>query len=574
MPTRLRILATPSTVRAARASPMPDSLFDRLRAWNRARIHARRNGLRKGNDYAQWIRQHDTLDDMQRARLWGRARSLANPPRFSIVMPVFDPDPRFLEDAIASVRAQVYPHWELCIADDRSSDARIAQVLMKAQLQDARIRLCMRAQNGHISVASNSALAMASGEFIVLLDHDDRLAEHALLHVAEAIERQPDACVLYSDEDKLDYHGHRVEPHFKSAFNAELLRGQNCISHLGVFRTDLVRAVGGFREGYEGAQDHDLALRCTERLPASRIVHVPRVLYHWRVHANSTAGGNDAKPYALDAGRRAVQDQLDRLGIEGEVHVRDGRYDVDYRMPSPKPAMAVIVLDTGSRGALRKCLAPMAGQARIHVVSHRKRVRGAHDLTWHRVPRDQLLAGCNRLATELDAELLALVDSACVPAHFSDFDVLVAHAIQPDVAAAAPRVVAKGRVVGNALVAGKNGLIPWACGWRARSPGYFGRAALAQDVGALRAGCVVLQREVFNAVHGFNARLTLDQATIDLTVRLVLGNLHNRWVPAITFERGKPPASLPADAEATRTSNPNLAWKRQRLVYVDPALSA
>ena len=210
-------------------------------------------------------------------------------PKISIVMPVYDPPLQFLDEAIGSVRKQLYSDWELCIADDASKNVAVRDLLKRHAAEDARIKLVFRAENGHISRASNSALALATGEFIALFDNDDLLPEHALYCVAETIIANPSAGIIYSDEDKLSESGIRIDPYFKCDWNPELFLGHNLINHLGVYRTDIVKAMGGFREGYEGSQDYDLAARVIEQITPEQIVHIPRILYHWRILPGSAA---------------------------------------------------------------------------------------------------------------------------------------------------------------------------------------------------------------------------------------------------------------------------------------------
>lgn len=260
-------------------------------------------------------------------------------PLISVLMPVFNPPLRFWDEAIESLRLQWYPHWELCVADDASTDPQVAARLQAWASGDSRIRFVSLPKNGHISAASNAALHLAQGDWVALLDQDDLLAPQALWHVVQAIQQYPDAGLIYSDEDKIDKDGRRFGPYFKPAFDLDLLRGQNMISHLGVYRRSLLQAAGGFRVGYEGSQDHDLALRCIEQLQEHQVVHIPRVLYHWRVHQDSTSSGQAAKPYALDAGLRAVQDHLARCNLPGHVgpHPAVPHHVVTHLPPSGSP---------------------------------------------------------------------------------------------------------------------------------------------------------------------------------------------------------------------------------------------
>ncbi|HYP17498.1 MAG TPA: glycosyltransferase, partial [Opitutus sp.] len=210
-------------------------------------------------DYASWVRRFDTLSHPQAVTMRARIDSLSTfqRPLVSVLMPTYNTPEKWLVKAIESVRAQLYPHWELCVADDASTAPHVRQVLSDFAARDARIKIEYRDQNGHISAASNSALALATGEFVALLDHDDELPPHALAEVVFALAAKPDLAFIYSDEDKIDEEGRRFDPYFKPDWNPDLLLGQNYTCHLSVFRTAHLRDIGGFRVGYEGSQDWD-----------------------------------------------------------------------------------------------------------------------------------------------------------------------------------------------------------------------------------------------------------------------------------------------------------------------------
>jgi GT2 family glycosyltransferase len=239
-------------------------------------------------------------------------------PRFSILTPVYETPGRVLKAMIRSVRRQSMPDWELCLVDDGSSQPRVREALDRAQRRDARIRVQYLSANKGIVHASNEALRMATGEFVALLDHDDTLHPDTLAHVVEAIDRTPEADYVYTDEDKIDSSGIHSSPFFKPDWSPERMRTQMYTCHLSVLRRSLVEEVGGFDPEFEGSQDWDLVLKVTER--ARAVVHVPRVLYHWRTLETSAAGGGEAaKPWAFEAGRRAVQAHCDRTGFPAEV---------------------------------------------------------------------------------------------------------------------------------------------------------------------------------------------------------------------------------------------------------------
>jgi glycosyltransferase involved in cell wall biosynthesis len=273
-------------------------------------------------------------------------------PLFSILTPVFEAPPDVLEAMLASVRMQSFDDWELCLVDDCSSDPRVATILAEWERADPRIRLLRRNENGGIVAASNDALSMAGGEFIALLDHDDALHPDALAHVSEALADEPEADYAYTDEDKIDREGSHSGPFFKPDWSPERLRTQMYTCHLSVIRRSLAEEVGGFDREFEGSQDWDLVLKVTER--ARAVVHIPRVLYHWRMLETSAAGGGEAaKPWAFEAGRRAVQAHCGRTGVEADV-TRDeldpGVYHLEPALESEPPVSIVIP----SRGQVRE----------------------------------------------------------------------------------------------------------------------------------------------------------------------------------------------------------------------------
>jgi glycosyltransferase involved in cell wall biosynthesis len=259
-------------------------------------------------------------------------------------MPVYNVDERWLRRAIESVCKQLYPHWELCIADDGSSKPHVRRVLEEYLHKDPRIKVIFRETRGHVSVASNSAVELAEGEFIALLDHDDELAEHALYMVAEELNAHPNSDLIYSDEDKLDYQGRRLDPHFKSDWNPDLFYSYNFISHFGVYRRSVVNELGGFREGYEGSQDYDLALRVIEQIPEDHIRHIPHVLYHWRVVPDSMARSHQQKDFVDESARNAIRSHFRRKGINATVTPGSGfSQRVIYTLPVDPPLVSVIV---------------------------------------------------------------------------------------------------------------------------------------------------------------------------------------------------------------------------------------
>src|SRR3954451_3478909 len=275
-------------------------------------------------------------------------------PLFSVLTPVFDTPADVLAAMLRSVRQQRFEDWELCLVDDCSTEAHVSAMLERAAAEDDRVRIMRREANGGIVDASNDALAMARGEFIALLDHDDELHPAALERVAAAIEDAPEADYVYTDEDKIDRAGRPSGPFFKPNWSPERMRTQMYTCHLSVMRRRLVEEVGGFDREFEGSQDWDLVLKVTER--ARRVVHVPEVLYHWRTLETSTAGaGAGAKPWAFEAGTRAVQAHCKRIGLPAGVE-RDldapGVYHLRPRLQR-EPPVSIVIPTAGGRREVR-----------------------------------------------------------------------------------------------------------------------------------------------------------------------------------------------------------------------------
>ncbi len=317
------------------------------------------NGRRRsGEAYQRWISVTERLDRHYLDRLRRSVEALEKKPLISVLMPVYNTNEGDLRDALESVLAQIYPNWELCIADDASTKAGVCQILAEYCARDARIKVARRKTNGHIAAASNTALELVSGEWTALLDHDDILRPHALAEVALEIARHPECELIYSDEDKLGPDGKRLDPFFKPDFSRELFRSQNYLNHLTVHRTKNIRAVGGWRTAYNGSQDYDLNLRIFERIEPSQIRHIPKILYHWRVSTGSTAGGTRLKNYAYANGLKALSEHISRCGLDASVAAAPGvpYFRLRHALPDPLPLVSLIIPTRDGANLLRRCI--------------------------------------------------------------------------------------------------------------------------------------------------------------------------------------------------------------------------
>jgi glycosyltransferase involved in cell wall biosynthesis len=269
-------------------------------------------------------------------------------PLISIVLPVYNPPPVFFRECLDSVLAQIYPHWELCVADDASTNPEIRNILNEYQAKDERIKIVFREKNGHISAASNSALEIATGEYVALLDHDDTLAPHALFEMAKALLANPETDIFYSNEDKIDEQGRHDSVALKACWSPDYFLSFMYIGHLTMYRRSLITSVGGFRVGFEGSQDHDLALRVTEK--TDKIRHVEAVLYHWRMHPESVAANLEVKPYAFVSAKKAITEALVRRGYQSAFVEETKRPGVfRSRFPFPEQSQIIVALWAGEK---------------------------------------------------------------------------------------------------------------------------------------------------------------------------------------------------------------------------------
>jgi glycosyltransferase involved in cell wall biosynthesis/GT2 family glycosyltransferase len=462
-------------------------------------------------------------------------------PIISVVVPVYRPELWFLRRCVESVQTQIYPNWELCLCDDASGDPELSSYLTNLAAGDARIRVVVHEQNGGISRATNTALASARGEWIALLDHDDLLHPEALAEVAAVVRDHPDVGVIYSDDDKIDKSDRRFEPHFKPDWSPDLLLSYPYLGHLLVVRHDMVREVGGLRPQFDGSQDYDLMLRTTERAEqlGASVVHIPRVLYHWRAVAGSAAGDANAKPWAHVASRRALEDAVRRRGIAGGVedgpfpgfyHVRrrvHGEPSVSIVMPFRDHAamtnlcldsmmtapgydnFEVVLMDNGSTEpetrALRRRLASRPG-VRIMDYSGSFNWSAINNAAAVTCASDLLLFANNDIEAKKEGWLYALIELAQRP----DVGAVGARLVHPD-----GRLQHAGAVLGHGGIA--NHLLG---GLPAEQVGYFLWDQVVRPYSAVTGACMMSRRSAFEEVCGFDEELEVAFNDIDYCMRL------------------------------------------------------
>ena len=303
-------------------------------------------------DYGGWIRYNEPKDADLKIQAKKEFKIM---PKISLVVPMYKTKEKFLKELVECLVRQSYQDWELCLADGSDKENPVYKKYVES---DSRIKYKFLNENLGISGNTNKALDMVTGEYIALLDHDDTLSEYALYEVVNCINKYPEAEFMYSDEDKIDENGNRYDAYFKPDFAIDTLRAQNYICHFSVFKKELMDKLGGFRSEYDGAQDYDIFLRMAETVDPKNIKHIPRILYHWRVHNESTAKlDSNAKDYAFISGSKAIADHLKRVGLEGEVSKGciPGIYRVDYKVKG-EPKVSIVIPNKDGKDILKVCI--------------------------------------------------------------------------------------------------------------------------------------------------------------------------------------------------------------------------
>jgi GT2 family glycosyltransferase len=465
-------------------------------------------------------------------------------PLFSIVTPVYEPPLEVFQETFASVVAQEHTDWEWILVDDASPSPQVRDFIRAQAATDPRIRLVERVENGHIVKASNDGVDAARGEFIAFVDHDDLLADNALKAMARHIAAHDDVDYLYSDEDKADEDGNLHSEFRKPRWSPERLRGQMYTSHLSVMRTSLVREVGAFREGYDGSQDHDLALRVSER--ARRVVHVPQVLYHWRAIAGSAAADIDAKPYATIAGQRAVQDQLDRLGIKGRVEQgrEAGRYVIERELDPEVRGSALVfgerrvLVEETVRTALAKTdhdnveiVVVYDTPTPTEVLERLREIAGDKLVLEEFTKPFNFSEKCNVGALRATGDRLVFLNDDVEVISERWLENLVGPLDEPDVGLTGAKLYFSDSSIQHAGHGywGKHYHHPFRFRTREDS-GPFGELIVNREVTGVTAACAAIRREVFLGIGGFTEALPSNFNDVDFCYKVTHHGYRTVWV--------------------------------------------
>jgi GT2 family glycosyltransferase len=507
-------------------------------------FHRRRLRSAAGS-YDLWIALNEPKSTELEAQ---RRTSFAWQPTISILVPTWNPPVPFLTAMLDSVRSQTYTRWELCIADGGSDDPEVAEILNCSSGNDPRIRVRFLPDNRGIAGNSQQALALATGAYVALLDQDDTLAPFALYEVVRALNQYPDADLLYSDEDTLDTTGtRRAEPHFKPDWSPDTLRSYNYVCHLAVFRRLLLEKIGGFRPGFEGAQDYDLTLRAGEQ--ARRIIHIPKVLYHWSVHPQSVTAAETVKGYAYESAKKALSDHLRRCGSAAPV--TDGPLLGTYRITYPvasRPLVSIIIPNQDHPELLARCVESVLrsdySAYEILLVENRSRRpetfscyrrlqqrAGVRVLTW-----DQpfnFAAVNNLAASQARGDVLLFLNNDVEAINPDWLEQMLAHALRPEVGAVGAKLYYPDDTVQHAgIILGVGGVAGHSHRHYPRTDaGYARRLRVVQNLSAVTGACLMTRRAVFEQVGGFDERFVLIYNDVDLCLRLRQKGYVIVWTP-------------------------------------------
>ena len=505
---------------------------------------------RSSNDYNLWVSTYDDKGSAYLKGLLEQALLFGHRPTLSIVMPTYNPNPLYFRKALDSVLAQTYTNWKLCICNDASSQPEAAAIVQEYMSLDDRIRYVGANENGGIASATNQAIGLATGDWVCFLDHDDELPQDALHWVAHTINQEPTARLIYSDEDKIDQAGHRFDPYFKCDFNYELMLAQNMVCHFMAVQKSLLEVVGGLHSEFDGSQDYDLVLRVVERLSPREIVHIPRILYHWRACEGSTAVTTDNKSYALDAARNAVTEHLQRVGVEGEVGpaILPHYNRVKFKLPDPLPLVSIVIPTRDRYELISLCLnrlLKMTSYPNYEVIVVDNGSVDPQVIQFYQtLPSEKVSVieakvpfNFSKLVNigvaHSKGSIVLLLNNDIEVLHEDWLDELVSHAARDGVGAVGAKLLfPDGRVQHSGVICGIGEVAGHSHKFFDKDhPGYFGRAQLHQELSGVTGACLAIKRAVWDTVQGFDEQLSVAFNDVDFCLRVQAAGYRNVWTP-------------------------------------------
>lgn len=508
--------------------------------------------LFKGS-YYKWIKKNE-IDVHNIPAIRENIAKMQLKPIISIIMPVYNVDKEWLELAIQSVINQIYERWELCIVDDASTMDHVKEVIEKYESHDSRIKAKYLKKNQGISGASNETLSIATGDFIALLDHDDELSKDAIYEVVKLINKHPDAQMIYSDEDMIDEKGIRMNPYFKPDWSPDTLLSGNYITHLSVYKKSIVDEIGGFRKGYEGSQDFDLALRFTEK--ASGIYHIPKILYHWRKIEGSVADSSTAKNYAYDNAKKALEDVLHRRKIKGEIEFGHGTgYYVMKRHVDNSQFVSVIVLSLKPSELLDNCVGSIEKNT---IIKKYEILIPVYQENKHTTKLTKCYSNCRIIQSDSEltpsaaynfaaehangTHLVFLNDSMEIASNYW-LRSMLEHSQRPEIGAVGAKLLYpdKKTIQHAGIILGINGVAGMAYNKsKDYTEHYFGHLNIIRNYSAVSNSCMMIKSKLFKEVGGFDEKnLPFFYSDIDLCLRVGRKGFRNIYTPFSVLNKQK-----------------------------------
>lgn len=505
------------------------------------------------DNYHDWI-MRKLEPGVLRKRYEQERKDISTSPTVSIIMPVYNPRPEYLKQAIESVTNQLYPSVELCIADDCSTDPLVIRLLESYSFKDPRIKVVFRKENGHISAASNSALDLVTGDFVLCLDHDDVLAPHAVWEIVKFLDKHPNADIVYSDEDKINDQGVHSNPYFKPDWAPDSFLAKNYVNHITAYRKSLLDEVGGYRLGFEGSQDYDLMLRASEK--ARYIGHIPKVLYHWRMHELSAAQSEGVKPYAFIAARKAIEEAMQRRGIEAEVQYLQGLMGYRVKYAVEKAARVSILIPTKDQAKLMKNTIDSLiaytdyPDFEILVLDNNSNTEEFFSLMNEYKEKYSSIFRCieakfpfnfarlmNFGAEQTTGEYILMLNNDVQITHADWLTTMVSFAQQKRIGAVGVKLLYPddtiqhaGTVIGLGGVAGHVFVHQYK-----DDPGYFYYLQSVTNYSAVTAACLMVRRDVYEEVGGMDEKLEVEYNDVDFCLKVLDKGYYNVYTPDVVL---------------------------------------
>lgn len=498
--------------------------------------------------YRGWIAKYEVLTPDLRSAMEADLLEWSHQPLISIILYNEAVQPKWTNEAIRSVANQIYPNWELCICGDPG-------VRNTGLAADPRIRTSLSAESGAGGIDQNRALEAAKGDYVTFLGSADLLSADALFWVAREITHHPEVDLLFSDEDRIDAKGARLDPWFKPAWNQALMLSQAAFGQLGVFRREVVEKAGGLRSGYGDAQAHELVLRCCEKTTWENIRHIPRVLYHRRAPSSGTDEEPSRLPLVANGLRQAVSDHLERVGVRALVsETAGGGCQVQYEVPRQQPFVSIIVPSTLCSAVTAKCLASVLSKStyqefELLVLGHKNNIRAAEDapefskiladprvrIVQYEDPLFNFSRVCNLGRTRAAGSILCFLNDDVEVITVDWLERLVSRVVLNGVGAVGPMLYYPNDTIQHAgVVLGIGGVAAHAFSGMPRGyPGYFGRACTEQDYSCVTGACVAIRREVFDAAGGFDETLPIAFNDVDLCLKIRRKGDRIIWTPSV-----------------------------------------